>query len=91
MAKNKKTMKTDRLMPALPPEPISAAGRRLIAAGGALLVLGFYTLTFADPLGRNAAAVASPFLLIFGYAAIGLGLFLPPAASKTVSSPEKTS
>ncbi len=42
------------------------------------MVAGFVLLSFADPLGRNLPALVSPFLLIGGYGAIGLGLFLPP-------------
>ncbi|UPT72957.1 MAG: hypothetical protein M0D55_13710 [Elusimicrobiota bacterium] len=40
---------------------------------------GFVLLSFADARGANAPALVSPFLLIAGYAAIGVGLFLPPA------------
>jgi len=79
VAKNKKTMKPDHPAAPLPTEPISPVGKRLIAAGAALVVLGFVVLSFADPLGKNAASVLSPFLLLGGYAAIGLGLFLPSA------------
>lgn len=68
-------MKTDH--PA-PPEPLLSRGKTLVAVGGGLIVCGFVVLAFADPVGRNLAASVSPFLLIFGYAAVGLGLFLPP-------------
>ena len=79
MAKNKKTMKTEVPGRPLPTEPISPVGKRVIASGAALVTLGFVVLSFADPLGKNAAALVSPFLLLAGYAAIGVGLFLPPA------------
>lgn len=78
MAKNKKTMKTDRPGPPAPIEPLSSRGKTMIATGGILVVCGFVVLSFADPLGRNLAAQVSPFLLIFGYAVVGFGLFLPP-------------
>jgi len=79
VAKNKNTMKKDRPAPPLPSEPLSPRGKLLAGAGGALVIAGFVLLSFADAQGRNLAAVVSPFLLIGGYAAIGVGLFLPPA------------
>jgi hypothetical protein len=78
VAKNKNTVKKDRPAPPLPYEPLSSAGKRFAWAGGALVLAGFALLSFADPLGRNLPALISPFLLIGGYAAIGVGLFLPP-------------
>ena len=84
MAKNKNTMKKDRPAAPLPYEPVSSLGKKLAAAGGALVVAGFVLLSFADALGRNLPALLAPFFLIGGYAAIGIGLFLPPA---TPSSP----
>ena len=79
MAKNKNTMKKDVPAPPPPREDLSPRGKALIGAGALLAVAGFVVLSFADPLGRNAASMVSPFLLIAGYSAIGLGLFLPPA------------
>lgn len=78
MAKNKNTAKKDHSAAPLPYEPLSAGGKRLVWAGGGLVVAGFVLLSFADALGRNLPALVSPFLLIGGYAAIGVGLFLPP-------------
>lgn len=78
MAKNKNTMKKNFPAPPPPTEGLSSQGKLLAGAGGALVVAGFVLLSFADPLGRNLPAAVSPFLLIAGYAAIGLGLFLPP-------------
>ena len=79
MARNKNTMKKDAPAPSLSYEPVSSLGKRVAAAGGALVLAGFALLAFADPMGRNLPAMISPFLLIGGYAAIGAGLFLPPA------------
>ena len=79
MAKNKNTAKKDRPAPPLPTEALSSRGKLLAGAGGALVVAGFVLLSFADAPGRNLPALVSPFLLIGGYAAIGVGLFLPPA------------
>ena len=79
MARNKKTMKT--LAPASPPpsQTLSARGKLLLTAGGISVLLGFLVLSRADPMGRNLAASVSPFLILGGYAAIGVGLFLPPS------------
>lgn len=78
MSKQRKnTAKPDRPAPPLPSEPLSPLGKRLAWAGGALVVCGFILLSFADAMGRNLPALVSPFLLIGGYAAIGVGLFLP--------------
>ncbi|MEK7234160.1 MAG: hypothetical protein AAB268_10120 [Elusimicrobiota bacterium] len=78
MAKNKNTIRKDRPAPPLPEEALSSQGKRLAWAGGALVIAGFVLLSFADAMGRNLPALISPFLLIAGYAAIGVGLFLPP-------------
>jgi hypothetical protein len=78
MAKNKNTMKKDASAPTPPTQTLSSAGWRIVGAGGALVISGFVLLSCADAMGRNLPAVVSPFLLIAGYAAIGVGLFLPP-------------
>jgi len=78
VAKNKNTVKKPSPAPALSYEPLSSQGKTLIGVGGALVVAGFVLLSFADSMGRNLPALISPFLLIGGYAAIGVGLFLPP-------------
>lgn len=79
MAKPKKTFKAKA--PALPPPSaaLNPLGKKLVAAGGMLVVLGFAVLSRADSMGRNWAASLSPFLILGGYASIGVGLFLPPA------------
>ena len=79
MAKPKKTSKEK--VPTTPPpsEALSPRGKVLVKAGGGLVLLGFLVLSRADSLGRNWAASLSPFLILGGYAAIGVGLFLPAA------------
>ena len=77
--KKKNTVKKDASAPPFPTEALSPRGKLLAGAGGVLVVAGFVLLSFADALGRNLPALVSPFLLIGGYAAIGAGLFLPPA------------
>ena len=79
MAKSKKTLKEKVPTPPSPAEALSHRGKTLVAAGGSLVLLGFAVLSRADSLGRNWAASLSPFLILGGYAAIGVGLFLPPA------------
>jgi hypothetical protein len=78
MAKQKKTQKEKVPAPPPPSENLSSRGKALIAAGGSAVLLGFAVLSRADAMGRNWAATLSPFLLLGGYAAIGIGLFLPP-------------
>ena len=79
MAKNKKTFKEKVPAPPPPSAALNPFGKKLAWAGGILVVLGFAVLSRADALGRNWAATLSPFLILGGYAAIGIGLFLPPA------------
>ena len=77
MAKNKKTMKKDVPAPPPPTENLSSRGKMLLTAGGSAVLLGFLVLSRADAMGANMAASVSPFLILGGYAAIGVGLFLP--------------
>ena len=56
---------------------ISTTGKKVIAAGIVLLIAGFYILTKTDPMGQNWASTLSPFLILGGYAAIGIGIILP--------------
>ncbi len=76
--KEKKTVKPS--LPSLPPPSaaLSPRGKLLAGVGGALVVLGFLVLSRADALARNWAGHLAPFLILGGYALIGLGLFLPP-------------
>lgn len=83
MAKKNKAQKTAKAAAAEPAqEPISALGWRIIAAGGLAVLAGFLVLSQADPLGRNWAADAAPILILGGYAAIGLGLFVPASSGE---------
>ena len=77
MAKKKKNLPQDqpRLHEAAL-EGFSGPGKKVIGIGIILLVLGFLVLTKADSMGRNWASVASPFLVVCAYIAIGLGIFL---------------
>jgi hypothetical protein len=79
MAKPKKTIKEKVPAPPPPSAGLNPLGKKLVVAGGALVVIGFAVLSRADSMGRNWAASLSPFLILGGYAVIGVGLFLPPA------------
>ncbi len=62
--------------PPAPAAKIRRQGWRVIALGAAVTAAGFVALSRVDATGRNAAAVAAPLLILGGYAAIGLGIFL---------------
>ncbi len=87
MAKIKKTIKGKIPEPAPPQQSITPQGKKLAWAGGISVVLGFAVLSRADSLGRNWAATLSPFLILAGYAAIGVGLFLPPPPTPPSTPP----
>ena len=86
--KDKKTNKTSS--PSLPPpsEPLSPRGKKLAAAGGVLIVLGFLVLSRADALARNWAGHLAPFLILGGYALLGVGLYLPAPEPSSPPTPE---
>lgn len=56
-------------------ERFAPAGVRLMICGVATLAAGFLVLSKADPMGRNWAGSLSPFLILGGYALVGLGVF----------------
>jgi hypothetical protein len=58
---------------------ISSRGKKVIALGIGILILGFYILTFTDSHGRNWASHLAPFLILGAYGIIALGIFLPDA------------
>lgn len=64
---------------------ISRRGWKTIGAGIGLLVVGFTVLCFTDPRGQNWASVASPFLILGGYAVIGAGILAPDPEEATPS------
>ncbi|MEK7690591.1 MAG: hypothetical protein AAB425_06195 [Bdellovibrionota bacterium] len=78
MGKKQKSQKTIKEnIPQAPDEPISALGRRIIAAGVVGVICGFFVLSRTDPLGQNWASHLSPFLILGGYALIAIGIFFP--------------
>ncbi len=75
-------MKNKKIKPA--PEQkkivgISRLGKRVILAGVAVLIAGYFVLAKTDPMGQNWASRLSPFLILGGYALIGLGIVVPDA------------
>src|SRR5258708_39930341 len=70
---------------------VSKRGKKIIALGVGLVVLGFWILTYTDPAGQNWASTVSPALLVLGYAIIGLGIVIPdPSSVPPTPSSSKT-
>lgn len=62
--------------PAGTPSPISKRGWKVIGAGIGILILGYIVLSKADSMAQNWAGTLSPFLILGGYALIGIGIIL---------------
>ena len=79
--KHKKKLEQKKTMEAggreLPGEALSSRGKKTILLGIAILVAGFFVLSWTDPAGRNWAAQWSPFLILGAYGVIAWGIFLP--------------
>ena len=58
-------------------QTISIFGKKMIAGGVVMVIVGFWVLSFADSLARNWASSLSPFLILGGYAVIALGILWP--------------
>jgi len=87
MAKKKK--KHQRNIPApvaAPPAPLFAKrAMRILFIGAVLVIAGFILLSQTDPAGQNWQSIASPLLLILGYALIGVGLLVKRPAETTAT------
>jgi hypothetical protein len=59
------------------PALISQRGKKVSLLGVGIVVLGYFILSKVDPAGTNLAAKISPFLILSGYALIGLGILVP--------------
>ncbi|HRY29117.1 MAG TPA: hypothetical protein P5079_03675 [Elusimicrobiota bacterium] len=80
-----KKMKTPP--PAVHPRPVSLSepilskrGKIVIAAGIVTAAVGFFLVTFTDPAGQNWASNLCPFVILGGYALIGVGIVVPDPA-----------
>lgn len=80
-----KKNKFQQASPSLKPKTTSAAeaplisqrGKIAIALGIATGIFGFFLVTFTDPAGQNWASRLCPFVILGGYALIGVGILLP--------------
>ncbi len=73
---DKKPKKASLSEPSQPPL-FSWWGKRLMWGGVFLALLGFWVLSWCDPLGRNWASWVSPILILGGYFLLALGLVWP--------------
>jgi hypothetical protein len=53
---------------------ISFTGKKIILFSIVLLIVGFGLLKFSDPEGTNWASIISPFVIIFSYIGMAIGL-----------------
>jgi hypothetical protein len=66
----------------------SRRGKMLMLAGAVTAALGFFLVTLTDPAGQNWASRLCPFVILGGYALVGLGIIWPdPAPDAAVSAP----
>ena len=76
--KEKKARTQEPGVPAVatPMEPVLTKNQiKGIAAGAGLVAVGFFVLAQADPAGKNWAGHLCPFLILCGYAVIGIALW----------------
>ncbi len=64
---------------------LSRVGKKVLIFGIITACLGYYVLTLADPFGQNWAANLSPFLILGGYALMGLSIVVRDPGSPQVS------
>ena len=93
MGKKNRGGKTLETPASLGGDTFSSLGKKVMAAGVGTLVLGFILISFTDPMGRNWASFWAPFLIVGGYALVGVGIFLPetPAPDAPSNNPSGTS
>ena len=75
--KNKKNKQVQQQPVQQKPIGLSAAGKKVIFAGFIILALGYFVLSKTDPAGQNLASKISPFMILGGYALIGIGIAVP--------------
>ena len=89
MAKDKKKGKKEEKKDNVKLIGISQTGKKVIAAGFLILIAGFFVLSKTDPAGQNWAGVLSPFLILGGYAVIGIGIITPDKSESQPAVTEK--
>jgi len=60
-----------------PVQGLSPVGKKIIFAGFIILAAGYFILSKTDPAGQNFASKLSPFMILGGYALIGVGIAIP--------------
>jgi hypothetical protein len=55
-------------------QSLSSFGKKVVAGGIGVVIMGFWALSLTDTLGRNWASTISPFLILCGYAIIATGI-----------------
>jgi hypothetical protein len=65
---------------------LSKVGKKALVAGIVVALVGYYILTLADPSGQNWAANLSPFLILGGYALVGLSIVVRDPSSGVSSA-----
>lgn len=86
--KREKGKKNLQVLPAKM-EGISKRGWKVIGLGIGIVILGFYVLSLTDPAGQNWASKLSPFLILGGYATIGVGIVLPDSKDSQAQNLKK--
>ena len=77
MAKKKNKLAPAQIGPFSKFEGVSKRGWKVIGLGAGIVAAGFFVLSLTDPGGQNWASNLSPFLILGGYAIIGIGIVLP--------------
>ena len=62
---------------------VSRRGWKVIGLGIGIAAIGYVVLSFTDPAGQNWASNLCPFLILGGYATIGVGIVLPDSAESS--------
>jgi dipeptide/tripeptide permease len=82
MAKKKDRVALAKKSQPLKLEGVSRRGWKVIGLGIGIAGAGFYVLSLTDPAGQNWASNLSPFLILGGYAVIGVGIILPDGSPR---------
>ena len=61
---------------------ISSYGKKIILFSIIFLIIGFVLLKFTDSEGTNWASTISPFIIIFSYIGIAVGIIYPKEIKK---------